>query len=303
MSRLTDIIDAAEGDEVSTQSLLRKVKVLAARMDTVPLVDWVDRELGGYSDGDEIPAYRGPYAVEVMSEWSGPMGWGAKNIALPPSRLPQGLRDAGAFEVRFLQSVSELQRIAALTGRIGAPWGADMIARINGEIARGDIAPLFPMAGMVSAYQQLSPALVESVLDSVRNRILSFALDLERVAPHAGEPDAPPVDSATVTPMVINNIYGDGNAVTVGGDVTVSVPTGDLDALLAAARNSGLTEEQLSELRAAVEADQESDGQPGPRVREWLGKFTWEGAKTAGKIGIGASGSLVAQLVRSYAGF
>jgi hypothetical protein len=60
MSKLTDIIDAATGETVSIGSLLRMVKVLAARVETQVLLDWVDNELGGYRDAD-IPNYRGPF--------------------------------------------------------------------------------------------------------------------------------------------------------------------------------------------------------------------------------------------------
>lgn len=305
MSRLTDIIEAAEGDEVSTQSLLRRVKVLASRMETAPLIDWVDRELGGYSEGDELPDYRGPFATEVLSEWTGPFGSRAKGIALPPSLFPKGLRDAGAFEVAFRQAVSELQRIATLTERLGVPWGADTIARINGEIDRGDIKPLFPSAGLVSAYQQVTPALVESVLDNVRNRVLSFALDLEKVAPQAGEPDAPPVDPAAISHIVVNHVYGHGNAIAVGANASVPLPQGDLEALVAAVTAAGLTEAQAEELKAAIEADSDEGdvGAPGSRVRDVLGKLSLGGVKTAGKVGVGAGGGLVAALVRAYYGF
>jgi hypothetical protein len=130
-------------------------------------------------------------------------------------------------------------------------------------------------------------------------------LELERIAPQAGEPDAPAVDAASVIPIVVNNFYGDGNAVAIGDNARVLVPQGDLSALLAAASSAGLTEDQVDELRQAIEADGANGavGDSNSRVRAFLGKLTWEGAKTAGKIGIGAGGGIVAALVRSYFGF
>lgn len=61
MSRLSDIISAATDDSVSVAALLRMVMVVAARMDTPPLIDWVHNELGGYPEGAVVPDYRGPF--------------------------------------------------------------------------------------------------------------------------------------------------------------------------------------------------------------------------------------------------
>jgi hypothetical protein len=64
-----------------------------------------------------------------------------------------------------------------------------------------------------------------------------------------------------------------------------------------------LSPDDIAELKAAVKADEaEGPGAPRSRVREFLGKFTLEGAKTVGKIGVGAAGGVVAQLVRAYYG-
>lgn len=179
------------------------------------------------------------------------------------------------------------------------------MARLNGEMARGTVKRIVPMSGLVSAHIQVTPALVESVLDSVRTRVLNLALELERLIPDAGEPGVTSDDPGRVNYIVTAHIYGDGNTLAIGDSASVSVAKGDLGALLAAVSSAGLSEQQVDELRAAIEAD-EADGELGEstsRVRAFLGKLTWEGAKTASKIGIGAGGGIVAALVRSYWGF
>lgn len=75
---------------------------------------------------------------------------------------------------------------------------------------------LVPMHGLQSACKVITPTEVRAVLDTVRTRVLNLALELERVAPQAGEPDAPAADAAAVQYVVTNNIYGDGNATAVG---------------------------------------------------------------------------------------
>jgi NAD(P)-dependent dehydrogenase (short-subunit alcohol dehydrogenase family) len=104
--------DAATTDSASIAALLRMAKVIAARMDTPPLLGWVDSELGGYPPEAQVPNYRGTFQTQVISEWSGFGGSIVRNAPIPPSAVPEGLRDAGAFEVEFRESVSELERLA-----------------------------------------------------------------------------------------------------------------------------------------------------------------------------------------------
>jgi hypothetical protein len=212
VSRLSEIIDAATTDAVSVPALLRMTKVVAARMETPPLLDWVDRELGGYQRGAPIPDYRGPFPTQVLSQWSGPTV--LTNVPLPPSAFPQGLRDAGAFEVEFRESVSELERLAENDGPLSFAWGTDTIGRINGEMRRGslkEVQKIAPLHGIVSAHRLVSPATIGSVLDNVRNRVLSLALDLEKVVPDAGEPGATAGDPTTVDGIINAYISGLGN--------------------------------------------------------------------------------------------
>jgi hypothetical protein len=305
VSKLTEIIDAATTDNVSVPALLRMTKVLAARMETPPLLDWVDSELGGYPARGPLPTYRGPFPAQVLSDWSGPTI--VRNAPVAPSSVPSQLRDL-AFTIEFREPVSELALTAQIDGVVSYSWPTDMVARINGEMQMGrfaELQQLAPMHGLVAANRLISPARVAGVLDNVRTRVLGLALDLEKVLPEAGELGAISENPSEINYIVTNHIYGEGNAVAIGDNATVSVPKGDLEALLRSAENAGLSQDQVAELRAAIEADRESGDvdEPGSRVRDLLGKLTWGGAKTAGKVGIGAGGGIVTALVRAYYGF
>ena len=73
MSILDDLISGASGD-VPVSSLLRKVKVVAARARVPALGEWVDLEQNGYGPGVELPAYRGPFVFDVVGHLAG--SWG-----------------------------------------------------------------------------------------------------------------------------------------------------------------------------------------------------------------------------------
>lgn len=306
MSKLEEIIEAATSDAVPVASLLRMLKVIASRTKVDLLDDWVDNELSGYHNDATLPDYRGPFPVEVVSTWSGPFRSMQSNVPLPALWAPEGLREAGAFNLRFLQPVSELETLVARESMLGMPWGADLIANLNRVIQSGEVHAIVPMHLLVTAHQQITPAQVEGVLDNVRTRVLNFALKAEQLIPGAGELGVVPADHDEFNHIVVTNIYGSGNAVTValGSNQLVTMVTpGDRESLRRAVEAAGLSAEDIAELEAAVSSD-EANGErgPGSKVTSFLGKATLGAAKESGKAAIGAVGAVVADLVRRYYG-
>lgn len=310
MSKLSDIIDAATTDSVSISALLRMVKVVAARMDTPPLIDWVDNELSGYSGRAAVPDYRGPFRTQVLTHWAGPYGAEVRGLAFPSTALPEGeARDAG-FLFTFRESVSELEQLAASgEDALRAPWSAESVAIFNTMVDSGLVTARVPMHHLVGAHQQLTPALVASVLDQVRTRVLGLALELEKVAPQAGEPGVTVTDPATVTHVVNNYVYGHGITVAVdspGAVQLTGMQPNDLQGLLAAVAGLGLSPDDVTELRQAVqgdEADQRTPtGKPGSRVAQFMGKLTLGTVKTAGKTGVQELSKAVGKMVMAYYG-
>ncbi len=300
MTKLAAIIDGATGEAVSTASLLRMLKVVASRLQTAPLEDWVDRELSGYGNEDDLPAYRGPFPATAMGVFVGPFQSMMK-IAIPTVAFPEHMRGGFAFTLKFRQPVSELEPLAAATLNLENPWDADMVAYVNYKIESGEMT-LVPMHGLQRAYKVVTPHEVRAVLDTVRTRVLNLALELERIAPQAGEPNAPAVDPDRVQYVVTNNIYGDGNATAVGSPGAVQgtsvVKQGDLESLLRAASAAGLPAPEVDELRSAVEADAAagSPDKPGSQVNEYMGKLALGAAGSA-------TGGTVAALIRAFFGF
>jgi hypothetical protein len=304
MTKLSQIIDAATGDTVSTASLLRMVKVVAARLDTAPLADWVDRELGGYADEDDLPRYRGPFEGQVMGVLVGPFN-STLTVALPKVAFPERLREGHPWKLYFMQSVSELEALGEAKENLQNPWAADMVSLVNYMLDQGEMS-LVDMHRLQRAYKAVTPQQIRGVVDAVRTRVLNLALDLERIAPQAGEPDSPPVDPTTVSYVVTNNIYGDGNATAISSPGAIQgtsvVKKGDLDGLLRTAASIGVPQDDVTELREAIEGDTEDaegDGaldKPGRRVTEFLGKVALGAA--GGTVG----GTLTA-LIRAFFGF
>lgn len=311
MSKLTEIVDAATGEDVPIPSLLRKVQVVAARIDAPELIDWVEHELAGYPSGAAVPSYRGPFTTQVSSVWSGPVSI-AKNVPIPPSACPEWLRDVGAFEVIFSQSASELERLAQSDGVLSFAWPTDAVGRLNGDMRGGHLKQLqriAPLHGLVSAHRLVTPALVESVLDQVRTRVLTLALKLEKIEPEVGERGVTVGDTTAVIQILNTFVYGNGNKVAVASPNSHQVDAvvaGDLHSLLTAAAALGLAPEEVAELGQAVKDDQAdaatSAGRPGSRVTRFLGRAVVGGLKSASQATIQEGAKLLGELVQHYYG-
>ena len=184
MTKLDEIIDAATGETVSAASLLRMVKVVAARLETEQLADWVDRELGGYATDDDLPAYRGPFPAHVMGVFVGSCN-STMTRAVPSRAMPAGLRGGFAYKVAFHQAISELEPLSQSEQALQNPWDANIVARVNHLIDEGNVT-LVPMHHLATAYKVVTPHEIRAVVDGVRTRVLNLALDLEKIAPDAG---------------------------------------------------------------------------------------------------------------------
>jgi hypothetical protein len=108
MSVISDLIDAASGDVSPVATLLRKVKVVAARLHTGQLEQWVQHELMGYPSEVPLPEYRGPFAVEAAGHFAGPFQSGLRNAPIPSIGFPAEQRGA-LFTMAFRQPIAELE--------------------------------------------------------------------------------------------------------------------------------------------------------------------------------------------------
>src|SRR5437016_6201494 len=108
MSLLHEIQDGATEDTVSLGSLLRKTKLLAARLGVKEIGEWAEHELSGYSINDELPPYRGPFDAIVLGH--GTDGWReCMDFPIPPMALSEQVREGFLFKLSFSQGVTELE--------------------------------------------------------------------------------------------------------------------------------------------------------------------------------------------------
>src|SRR5205823_13982179 len=129
----------------------------------------------------------------------------------------------------------------------------------------------------VEAHLEIPRNAVIGVLDSVRNKALKFALEIEGEAPAAGEMSAgaKPVPDERVSQIFHTYIMGGAQNVAIGSPAVVQqvqmLPAGDIDALKGFFADRGLEPGDLAELEAAIAKDPApTDDQPfGKGVSTW----------------------------------
>lgn len=306
MTLLQDLVDGAAGNTTPVATLLRQLKVIAARADTQPLDTWVSHELAGYQEARQVPAYRGPFEYPVLGHFFGAFGSQVRNVLIPPVTFPPDLRDGVLFRVWLTQSVAELEKLAAAE-QTGMPWPADAVAYYNHGIQDGTIQPVVrPGMVLAAADRPLSSSVFASALDGVRTRVLDLALELEKVAPDIGQPDAAADTRAQAAQVISNHFHGPVTNVAIGSTnvaqtVTVHLPApGDETMLLRYLGAHGVDPSRLVALREALEHDRaDAGGQhpptAGARVKAWMGHALTD-------VGTNAAGGVIGAAIAAFFG-
>ncbi|MGG2296617.1 hypothetical protein ACQUZQ_08615 [Aeromonas veronii] len=196
MSLLREIQDAAIDSNTNLAVLLRKCKVLAARLGSPEFKEWVENELSGYNDIKRLPEYR-ILKVNSKGHFSGPFQSGLRNADIPLSCIEKEFRTSLTYSY-FTQAIAALESLVEDTsvGSLQEPWNPDLVAYVGGGIYQG--------MNCMQAWKVIPVAAIVATLDAVRNRVLNFVLEIEAESPDAGEA---PVNSNPVPQEKVHQIF------------------------------------------------------------------------------------------------
>lgn len=290
---LRDIQDGAVSSTTPVAELLRKCQVLAARLPLPELGDWVRHELDGYPQEAELPPYRVLHGI-AKGHFLGPFGSGLKNATLPASNLPPDLRD-WARRALLRQPIAVLQDLALKPEEgLCVMWPGDLVASVQGRF--------YENLSLAQAWLQLASSDVKAAVEAVRNRILSFALDAEKLVP-AGASSLPSSDAGALSQVFHTHIYGTVGNYAQGGTIsqTYGVTAGDLESLLHAMLQSGVPATDVAELKEAVLQDGEAPRKClGARVAAWLGTAVAKAASGAWQVATSTATTVLPKLLERY---
>jgi len=234
--------DALDSD-TSIANLLRKVKLVAAKLNLEEVQEWVEHELSGYPDDATIPEYR---ELTGQVKFFNPYhGW--RPVILQDDEMENLISRCPVYQ--SIASIEEVLERSTDTNYLISPFSG----RKQSLLAE--------MLGFNTEFRaHISPAAIFSVLDNVRNRVLDWAISLEKAGILGDGLTFTPKEKEAAKVMTTGNVYHIQGNVGVLGDVANSTVTNTQSATYSA--------DQLDSLRDAIEQISAVVGQLGAGIKE-----------------------------------
>jgi AbiTii len=304
MTMLRQIQDAAVDSTVNLADLLRRCKLLGARLGSEEFKRWVDHELNGYVDRQVVPEYR-VLRVNSFGHFVGAFGMQLPAAPIPPMTIPEKYRDMMRVH-KLAEPISSLIELLRGDGEdnFRVPWSPDLVVVVGSGVYQ-DMTCL-------SAWMVIPRGSLAAIVDTVRTRILNFAIEIEATAPDAGEAasNTQPIPKAHVSDVFNTIVLGSvGNLATGGHGFSQAsafeVRQGDVDSLKEALAALDIPMADISALERAIADDKTpatAGGKLGPRVARWLGHMVEKAAQGTLKIGVSVAGSVLTKAISKYLG-
>lgn len=264
MLLLDQIIEmGTANDPPPLTAVLRQCILLANQLKTPLLQKWATQELNGYPNPKDVPEYRVIHA-EALGNFAG-IGTRYQGRPIPTALLKPEHKWAGQT-VRLTEPVSSYEALEDAKGALVYYWPSNMIALYQSSLLQGCV--------LMTAWQQVPKTAIVGVLDTIRTRVLTMAIDIKNEFDESGadlthiKQDSP--EAEKVQQSVVNNMYGP--VYIAAGDQIINaqnIGVGKWDDLKNALNASGIGDEDLTELSEAIQKD---DKTMGTKVKGWVGR-------------------------------
>lgn len=210
MAKSSIIKDLANGS-IDTATALKRLKILLVCFEKPELMAWVNNELIGYKNVDNVPPYR-KYTGQLKGDFI--IGNSAQMMKYTNTPLPLvGIADDDRVAI---EEVIFLEGIAAIRDMVGQPIGKVILPEIYGYIKKGT-----NITSILSARVEIHQSAPQEIISTVENKVLDILIMLEK---EFGNLDDLDIDCAskskdeldTVCQRIINIIFLDDNSITIG---------------------------------------------------------------------------------------
>jgi len=161
---------------------------------------------------------------------------------------------------------------------------------------------------LVGAQSEISKATVEAIIDTTRNKLLDFILELSEVDPNvmSSEEAISDLPKEQVKNIFNYTIYGSNNIVAGGQEVNQSVhqniQKNDLKSLTSFLKGIGITNSDIEALKVAIDEDGGVQNDFGQKVISWIGNMMIKASKGTWKIALETAPKLLTNALSSYYG-
>ena len=303
MKLVDEIIEILSSDNGILSNALIKTKVLLHKMGHKELVMWVNKELNGYTEKDELPDYRIISAQVRVSATNG--AYNVDSHPIPMSNIDRKFRDVWE-EARITYSLAIIEKMVSSSRENMLQSQIPMEA--NGMITKG----LSNSFVVQRAWSEIPVASVSNILMQVRSRLLDFVLELnsEFSEIESDKELKEAVRKFDASNLFNNAIFGDNVTILLGSENTQkvmnSITKNDFEALSKVLQENGVDRIDLNLLKEAIDDDQsfsivEKD-KFGPSVKSWMESMLSKAINTSWQIELGVAGSLLATALNNYYG-
>jgi len=274
MQLIQDLIDELRKTDSPIENALIQAQVLAHKLGNAEMAAWVASELNGYEERVAVPPYRNVSLQIVGDVTNG--AWWYREQPIVLASLPLKVRASLTLR-RTMEGVGAIQEWAKhetenKTLAITIP--PERCSELSKAYRDGYYVHSAHGVPGLGAFRQ--------ILTQIRSRLLAFALNLQDQVPAEATADDIKTKLGTnaVNDIFRGTVFGDNATVIVGHDNTVqgttnSIVRNDFGSLADALQKLGIQDDDIEELRTAIEADEgapehEKEGF-GQRVRGWIG--------------------------------
>ena len=228
------------------------------------------------------------------------MGGIRRNVPIPTLRLPNDLKEVlTGFSVRDNAAALE-----AITKSEEETLRIKHLPELT-ELLKKHFEPESAV-GLTETYQLVPKYVCSGILDSIKNRLLDFVLEMKENNVNPDEPNSMGTDPELVRGAVVNHIYGNNNTVAIGDQISQQinlVQNGDINSLFEQLREYEVPNEDLEELKNAIFAEPDAEpGKLGPKVSRWIGGMMTKAASGAWEAASQNGPALVMKAVETYYG-
>jgi hypothetical protein len=183
--------------------VLRKAKVLAYRLKNDDFKNWAEYELDGYTDVGSLPGYRkvSTHSCGNFVTFSVKMS----GVPIPGQNIPREVREE-INRINMKQGAKELEaQLESLarspTDTLAVPWPADLLPLLNNRV--------FADSACLGAWRVLTKGHITGIVETTRNRLLTFILELADRYPEAAKEGFNPTSSKVPVDQIsqVFNVY------------------------------------------------------------------------------------------------
>ncbi len=306
MSLLQQIQESVVQEGSDLGSILLKLRLLAARLGSNILEEWVKHESEGYPRDAEVPSYR-IVGVTYRGTFSGSFGSGINNAQIPPYLIEKHAGESWTkYEVReSIAAVDEM--VKSQKSGDGGSFGIDasnLILLLQGKIYEGYACN--DISGSIS------PTAFYEIQQTVRSRILELTLELEKSVPGAmhvvfGESTENKTETEQVQQISQQIIYGNVSTAVAGGsgsNIAVAITERDNRSFIERLVEKGIPETDASELAKIMESEEpaSSDEPFGEKAKNWIATNLKKAAEGTWNVGISVATKVLTEAALKYYG-